>query len=161
MIPEEQQVTDALAAAVARIDAVLRPWGFIFTTDEVRPSHYGYYASGYYCREMTRIGISCRASIDNIYYEHSFVKEIPFSKEIERFTIGHLALMKALGRSNDCHFVCGHRISDAVVARDGGDRIDALIHDLSAIAASVLREPCEEFFDIMRRGCRTYSIAKR
>jgi hypothetical protein len=158
MNPRHKNVCAALAAAVARIDVVLCPWGFTFLTDEVHDSHCGPFASGHYCRDRTRIGLSCRDSIDNVYYEHSFVKENRFSKEIERFVISHRALMKALHHSDDCRLVCGQKIPEAIVARDGGDCVAALIHDLSSIAATVLREPCDEFYEIMRRGCRTYSV---
>jgi hypothetical protein len=155
------QVSDALAAAVARIDAVLCPWGFTFAADEVQSSHCGLFASGHYRRGTTRIGLSCRATIDNIFYEHTFVKENLYSKEIERFQIGHDKLMKALEHSDDCRLICSHKTPDMIIARDGGDRVAALIHDLSSIAALVLREPCEEFYAIVRRGWRAYSVAKR
>jgi hypothetical protein len=159
MNPRRQHVSYALAAAVARIDAVLSPWGFTFGTDEIQSSHCGPFASGHYCRGTTRIGLSCRATIDNIVYEHSFIKENLYSKEIERFTISHGTLMKALGHSDDCRLIEGHEIPDGIIARDRGDRVAALIHDLSSIAASVLREPSDEFCAIMRRGWRAYSIA--
>jgi len=157
----ERQVADALAAAIVRIDAVLSPWGFVFSADEVKYSHCGYYASGHYCRGMTQVGLSCRETIDNIFYEHSFIKESQYSKEIERFQIGHDKLMKALEHSDGCRLICGHNTPDMIIARDGGDRVAALIHDLSSIAVSVLREPCEEFYAIVRRGWRAYSVAKR
>ena len=157
----ERQVAGALAAAVVRIDAVLSPWGFVFAADEVHYSHCGYYASGHYCRGLTRISLSCRETIDNIFYEHSFIKENLCSKEIERFQIGHDKLMKALEHPHDCRLIGGHKTPDMIIARDGGDRVAALIHDLSSIAVLVLREPCEEFYAIMRRGWRFYSVAKR
>ena len=161
MIPEEQLVVDALAAAVARLDAVLCPWGFAFVTDEVQDSRCGPFASGHYCRGTTRIGLSCRETIDNIIYEHSFIKENLYSKEIEQFQIGHDKLMKALEHPDDCRLIGGHKTPDMIIARDGGDRVAALIHDLSSIAVSVLREPCEEFYAIVRQGWRAYSVAKR
>jgi hypothetical protein len=34
----------------------------------------------------------------------------------------------------------------------------ALMHDLTTIAAEVLREPCERFFKIVRRGGRGYFV---
>lgn len=159
---DEQRVADALAAAIARIDAVLRPWGFIFTADEVHYSHYGYYASGYYCREMTRIGLSFgRDTITNVFYQHSFVKEFAYCKEIERFGLRHYALMTALGHSEDCKLLekSWDEYPDGIVARDGGDRVAALIDDLKFFAAPVLREPCEEFCTIMRTGFRGYSLS--
>ncbi len=158
MIANEKNVADSLAAAVTRIDAVLSPWGFVFTADDVRYSHCGYYASGHYCRGMTRIGLSCRETIDNLFYEHSFIKEFAFHQEKESCILGHGAFMKALGHSEDCHLIACHDIRDAIIARDGGDRVAALIHDLNLFAAPVLREPSEEFYAVMRRKPGIWSI---
>jgi hypothetical protein len=151
-------VADSLAASVVRLDAVLKPWGFAFKSNGVHPSHTGPYAAGHYCRNGTQIGLSCRDAVDNIYYQHSFVTETTLSRETERFTIGHDTLMRALGHSNDCRLICCDDIPDAIAARDGGDRVAALIHDLKFFAASILCEPCEEFYAIVRRGYRNYSI---
>lgn len=137
---------------------MLCPWGFVFAADEIHSSHCGLYSSGHYCRGTTRIGLSCRAAIDNLFYEHSFVRVNTFSNEIERFTLGHHSLMKALGHTEACQLVCGDKSPDVIVARDGGDRVAALIHDLSLLAAPFLREPCEEFNAIIRRGTRVYSV---
>jgi hypothetical protein len=67
--------------------------------------------------------------------------------------------MRALGHSDDCWLVCCDKAPDAIAARDGGDRVAALIYDLKSFAASVLCEPREEFYAIVRRGYRSYSIA--
>lgn len=158
MNTRHQHVADSLATAIAELDAVLNPWGFVFTSDGIQPSHCGPFACGHYCRDATRIGLSCRNTIDNIYYEHSFITKLPCSEECECFTIRHETLMSALGHSDDCRLICTGETPDAIDARDGGDRVVALIHDLQSIAASVLREPCEEFYSIIRRGWRVYSI---
>lgn len=134
------------------------PWGFIFESDGVHPSHTGPYASGHYVRDATRIGLSCRDTIDNIYYEHTFVTVHAFSRESERFLIGHAALMRALGHADDCRLINCTEIPDAVKARDGADPVSALIHDLLFLAAPLLREPSDEFYAVIRRGCRSYSI---
>jgi hypothetical protein len=154
-----QAVADSLAESIARLDTVLKPWGFSFESDGVQSSHRGPYASGHYCRGATRIGLSCRNAIDNIYYEHSFITVHAYCKETERFTIRHDTLMRSLGHSDDCWLVVGDGIPNAIAARDGGDRVEALIHDLQLFASSVLREPCDAFYAIMRRGSRSYSVA--
>jgi hypothetical protein len=159
MNPRRQQVADSRTAATVRLDAVLKPWRFAFTTDEMRISHHGPFASGHYCRDTTRIGISCRDTIDNLYYEHTFVTRNASSTESERFTIGHSTLMDVLGHSDDCRLITSGDLPDAIVARDGGDRVDALIHDLAELAARVLREPSDDFYAIVRRGHRSYWIA--
>ena len=145
-----QKAAESLAAIVDRLDEVVGPWGFAFEPDEVNSSHNGPYASGHYCRGTTRIGLSCREALDNVYYEHSFVTEYLCSSEIERFTIGHDDLMEALLIRGDEH-------PDAVVARDGGDRVAAFIHDLTTIAAPVLSKRIKRFKEIMRRGLRVFS----
>jgi hypothetical protein len=150
-------VAGALAASVCRIDAVLKPWGFKFEFDGIHLSHTGPFGSGHYRRDATRIGLSCRDSIDNVYYEHSFVTLTLCSRQTERFTISHAALMRGIGRFDDCRLLCSDGVPDAISARDGGDRIAALIHDLG-LASAVLREPCERFYEIVRLGFRGYSV---
>ena len=151
-------VADALASCVARIDAVLAPWGFAFESDGVQRSHTGPYASGHYVRNTTRIGLSFRDTLDNVYYEHTFVTVHAFCRESECFLIGHAALMRALGHADDCRLIRSNKIPDAVKARDGADPVAALIHDLQFLAAPLLREPNDEFYAVVRRGCRGYSI---
>ena len=142
-----------------RLDAILNPWGFAFANDGIQSSHCGPFASGHYYRDTTKICISCRDTIDNIYYEHTFITRNACSTETERFTIGHSTLMDALGHSDDCWLITSDKIPDMIVARDGGDRVAALIYDLESIASTVLRKPCDEFSAIIRRGHRSYSIA--
>ncbi len=159
MVSERRHfVAESLAASVYRLDSVLNPWGFTFTSEGVEGSHTGPYASGHYCRDTTRIGISCRESIDNIYYQHSFMTQHLSFREIERYTIGHDTLMRALDHSEDCNLVAGNRQPDVVVAREGEDRVGALIHDLSYFAVQVLREPNARFYEIMRSGQRAYDV---
>lgn len=159
MNPRPEHVAEKLAVAVARLDAVLNPWRFAFVTDDIHWSHCGPFASGHYCRDTTRIGISCRDTIDNLFFEHTFITRNAHSTESERFTIGHTTLMDALGHYDDCRLIASDSIPDAIVARDGGDRVDALIHDLKVLASPVLCEPCDNFYAIVRRGARSYSIA--
>jgi hypothetical protein len=154
------QAASALAESVARIDALLNPWRFTFAPDGVRPSHTGPYASGHYRRGLTSIGLSCRKAIDNIFYEHSFVTTSDFSEEIERFTIGHDTLMRALGHSEDCWLLACDGTPYTIDGRDGVDRVEAFMHDL-LLAAPVLRERNDDFCRIVRRGCRSYSVAAR
>lgn len=151
-------VAESLALTVKRVDPVLNPWGFSFSLEGVHGSHNGPFASGHYIRGRTRIGLSCREMLDNLYYEHSFVTQNVCSRETETFDIGHDTLMRGLGHSDDCWLIVTDKQPDAVVARDGGDRVAALLHDLTTIAAAVLREPNETFYAIMRRGRRCYSI---
>lgn len=158
MNPRRDEVAHNLADAVSRLDAVLNPWNLEFFTQDVQFSHCGPFASGHYCRNKTRIGISCRDTIDNIYYEHTFVTRNGNAIESEKFTIGHAILMDALGYSSECCLIVSDGIPNAISGRDGSDPIDALIHDLSELASSVLQEPCDEFYSIVRRGFRSYSI---
>ncbi len=151
-------VAQNLADCVARLDSVLQPWGFTFVLNSCQCSHTGPFASGRYVREMTRRGLSCRDTIDSIYYEHSFVTTNPSSHEIECFTIGHQGLMRGVGRFDVCHLIESGDTPDAILARDGGDRVAALLHDWQAFAAPVLSQPCDAFFKIVRRGFRAYSI---
>ena len=106
----------------------------------------------------TRIGLSCRDSIDNVYYEYSFVKVNRFSKEIERFVISHRALMKALIIQMTVVWCVAQKSPRQSLLVTAEIVSQLLIHDLSSIAVTVLQEPCDEFYEIMRRGCRTYSV---
>jgi hypothetical protein len=152
-------VNQSLADCVRRLDAVFRPWDFEFVPDRDGWSHYGLFASGRYVRGTTRIWICCRDTLDNIEYEHSFFTKHQSWQSVEHFGLGHDSLMEALGHRDDCHLIGSWDIPDVVVARDGGDRVTALLHDLSAYAALVLREPSEVFDAIMRQGSRYYSVS--
>ena len=152
-------VARSLDDCVTRLDVVLQPWGFIFEHDGCQSSHTGPYASGHYVRGTTRIGLSCRDIIDNIFYEHSFITEYSSWRAIERFVIDHDGLMNALNHSADCYLIGSDSIPDAIVARDGGDRVTALIYNWSSFAAPILRTPCDSFYAIIRRGSRSYSVA--
>jgi hypothetical protein len=151
-------VADALAVCVARLGAVLMPWGFSFQSGDVDQSHNGPFASGYYVRDATRIGLSCRDTIDNLDYEHSFVTVHAFSRESEHFRIGRATLMRAAGHADDCWLIECKEIPDVIKARNGSDRVAALIHDLRFFAEPLLREPSNEFYAAVRRGARSYSI---
>jgi hypothetical protein len=153
-----QEAAAELALVLEKLDPVMEPWGFMFASEGVRWSHYGAYGSGHYVRGETRIGLSCRATIDNLYYEHSFIKQSLCSRETERFTLGHRMLMEALDHGEDCQLVQTNELPDCIVARKGGDRVAALIHDWAQIAAAILCKPNERFDAIMRRGLRAWTI---
>ena len=146
--------SQSLQSSVMKLDSLLSPWGFEFEADAVKSSHSGPYACGRYRRNTTTMALSCRVSLDNIFYEHSFIEEFPSYRKIERFTIDHDTLMKAMGHADTCKLICTHQQPDAMVARDGGDPVEALVSDLRSIASPVLSEPCDEFYEIMRRGRR-------
>jgi hypothetical protein len=159
-LDQSQRIAESLAACAARLDSVLVPWGFAFESDRVNPSHTGVYASGHFVRGMTRIGVSCRDTIDNVFYEHSFViYQNSWLCEIERFDIHHGDLMSSLGHAADCWLARPYvGMCSPLVPRNGADIVTALIHDLEIIAAPVLRKPCEQFFDIVRTGRRSFFV---
>jgi hypothetical protein len=158
MNSRRQHVAECFADATMRLDAVLNPWGFTLQLGAIESSHCGPYATGTYVREATRMCLSCRVTIDNLYYQHTFVTQRASYTEFEQFSIGHSTLMHALGHADDCRLVAGLDYPDEIMARDGGDRVAALMFDLETFAFRVLREPCEAFFEIVRNGCRCYSI---
>jgi hypothetical protein len=155
---QRERVAACLADCVVRLDAVLGPWGFDFQHDGCHASHTGPFASGGYVRGASRIGLSCRNTIDNVLYQHSFVTEYQSWRAIEKFTMPHTELMRILGHAEDCHLICSVSIPDAVVARDGGDRVAAMIYDLPYFVAPCLRLTSERFCDIMRLGWRSYTV---
>ena len=156
--PRRCVATDALMAAASRLDRLLAAWGFSFHFDGVHSSHTGPYATGHYIRDTIRISLSCRGEIDNLCYEQSFVKTSGAIREIETFTISHQLLMQALGHADDCRLIAVNEPPNAIAARDGGARMDALLFDLSNYAAPLLREPHEQFDEIVRTGLRCYRI---
>ena len=159
MNPQRQLVSECFASAISRLEPTLTQWGFVFESDGIHASHNGPFASGHFLRGETKIGLSCRETIDNLYYEHTFITRNTYSTEYERFTIGHKTLMRSLGHSDECCLIQSDCIPDMIVARNGNDRVDALIDDLTNYAITVLREPCDEFFGIVREGYRCYSVA--
>jgi purine nucleoside phosphorylase len=56
------------------------------------------------------------------------------------------------------HIVGSGTIPETIVACDGGDRVAALIYDLTSFVAPILREQSNTFYSIIRRGARSYSI---
>jgi hypothetical protein len=54
--------------------------------------------------------------------------------------------------------IAGHDYPDQITARDGRDRLAALIHDLENYASGLLRTANDEFCSVVRRGYRSYSI---
>lgn len=153
-----QHVAACFADAASRIDMLLSTWGFTFAFSETQASHCGPYATGVFMRGQTKISLSCRDTIENIFYEHTFAVKHHCCTEIERFSIGHATLMEAVGHDHDCHLIVGDDYPNLIMARDGGDRAAALIYDLSHHAAELLRIPNDDFFSIVRRGIRSYSI---
>jgi hypothetical protein len=151
-------VANALRESARRLDAVLSPWDFTFEFDEVQWSHTGPYATGHYSRSETRILVSCRNTIDNLYYKHSFTTQHAYCREIERCIMSHDTLMDALGHREDSYLVVQNEIPDIIAARDGGDRVQALILDWTCYAADVLREPNERFYEIIRSAGRFRDI---
>lgn len=153
-----KQVTAAMVDRVATIGIVLEPCGFTFQHDCTQSSHTGPFASGYFVRGNTRIGLSCRDTIDNVIYEHSFVTQNASSREIEKFSTSHSGLMQFLGHHDDAQLISGDSIPDAAVARDGGDRVGALIHDLTEFVIPLFTNDMVTFLTAIRRGFRSYSI---
>lgn len=154
----DSQSAQPNASWLGQIDAVLFPWGFQFAAEERRTSHSGDFMSGHYVRNNTRIGLSWRTTLDNVYYEHTFATEHSSHRELERFTVGHATLMHGVGHGNDSRLISVTEPPDNIVARNGGDRIAAWVHDLREYAAPVLAAPCDKLFEIVRQGRRTYSV---
>jgi hypothetical protein len=159
MNPRREHVAACFAQASGRIDALLSRWGFSFAMGEIQPSHCGPYATGAFTRGQTKMLLSCRDTIDNLFYEHTFTTKHSCYTETERYSIGHATLMDAVGHGHDCHLIAGNDCPDQIIARDGDDRVAALVHDLENYAARLLRTENDEFYSVVRRGWRSYSIA--
>ena len=67
--------------------------------------------------------------------------------------------MQHLDDADTCHLVTGDDIPNAVVARDGGNVLDALLFDLTNSFVPLFRDRPDDFHDAMRRGSRSYDIA--
>ena len=152
-------VSTAMDAAISQLDAILNPLGFVWRSDGVSFSHNGPFAHGHYVESDTRIGLSCRDRIDNIIYVHSFITKHHSSTETEKYCVSHSGLMQHLDDADTCHLVTGDDIPNAVVARDGGNVLDALLFDLTNSFVPLFRDRPDDFHDAMRRGSRSYDIA--
>jgi hypothetical protein len=132
-----------------RLNPVLEPWGFRFQSKKAHWGHRGAWADGDYVRGRTHIHInlSYRKGLFGIWYFHRFPEEWAFSWHFENYVITHEQYMSLIGHGEDSLFALP-------VSRDGGDPIDALIHDLTKFAAPTLAVECEEFGQIVRQGVR-------
>ena len=146
-----------LRKAVARIDQVLVPWGFRFDLGENDLSSPGGYACGFYRRGSTRIGLICRANygLGCVEYEYETITDDGFVRESVRYGLDHTGYMQRVGHDRDCLLI---EEELSAIARDGGDPVDALIHDLSEYAAPTLRQECPEFLAIIRSGYRRTKV---
>ena len=90
-----------------------------------------------------------------INYQVHLHAQTGFVTEKEVFGLGHPGLMLRLGHENQCHLI--ERNNDSI-SRNGGDPIDALIHDLEHYGTRVLATECEEFVDILRTGYKTWPV---
>ena len=152
-------VSTAMDTAISQLDAILNPLGFVWHSDGVSLSHNGPFAHGHYVESDTRIGLSCRDGIDNIIYMHSFITKHHCSTETEKYCVSHSGLMRYLGDVDTCHLVTGDDIPNVVVARDGGNALDALLYDLTNSFVPLFRDRLDDFHNAMRQGSRSYDIA--
>jgi hypothetical protein len=152
----EQSLT-LLRQAVSRIDDVLVPWGFQFHLGEDGFSSPGGFANGFYGRGPTRIRLIYRAmlGLGCIQYEQETDDELGSLRQRTTYGMGHPGYMRRIGHGDDCCLI-EDRISP--VARDGGDAVDAFIHDLRAFAAPTLHEECLEFTKLIRTGYSRTSV---
>ena len=74
--------------------------------------------------------------------------------------MSHSGLMRYLGDVDTCHLVTGDDIPNVVVARDGGNALDALLYDLTNSFVPLFRDRLDDFHNAMRQGSRSYDIAK-
>lgn len=158
MLNRREQAEIALRDCIVAIGQILEPCDFTFQHDETQSSHTGPFASGWFVRGPTRIGISCRSSIDNVIYEHSFITEDLSSRQVEKFSTGHGGLMQFLGYLDEAHLISCDSTPDLVVSRNGGERLDALVNDLSSFVVPLFQNDMDSFCKAIRRGFRSYSI---
>lgn len=144
----EKTAIAVLQQAVGRIDDIVAPWGFQFTMRCSGYSHTGGYADGVYTRGPTRILVFVRAEhgFAGIVYQQESVCQEGYLKTRTVYQLGHPGYMERLGHSDDCQLIKGS------VARDGGDAVSALIHDLREFAAPTLQAECNEFDQLIRTG---------
>ncbi|MGO8690529.1 MAG: hypothetical protein ACLQLG_12980 [Thermoguttaceae bacterium] len=147
----------AMRETVARLDELLVPWGFAFDLAENGDASPGAFASGFYRRGPTRLGLVYRRTLGLgvVLYERETVTQNGCLREHEVFGMDHLAYMRELGHGDDCKLVVDGICS---LARNGGDPVAALLDDLREYAASTLQKDCPEFAEIMRTGYRRYSV---
>jgi hypothetical protein len=117
----------ALQKATVTLDPILGPTGFTFAFDDQGRASGGDFASGFYIKGDTKIGLIYRASsgLGMVIYEHG------------RASVGHHDLMKSLGHQHDCRLTYDEK-RYVPYSRDGSDLIDALAHDLKHFVIDIL-----------------------
>ncbi|MFL6247869.1 MAG: hypothetical protein ACJ74H_17740 [Thermoanaerobaculia bacterium] len=122
------ECSDALAAAVARLDPVLQPLGFRFVADANGEAHMAF-ASGFFVGSAVKIGLIFRkrGTFGCVIYEN------------ENSNMSHSDLMQYLGAQDRQRLLYSDSIMTSV-ARGGGDPIDALISDLGEVVGDRLND---------------------
>ncbi len=150
----EIECVKLLEEMAVRLNPVLEPWGFHYEFRKAGWGHRGAWACGEYVRGNARISLTCdyRCGWNGITYHYQFPDEWAFSWHYDCYVNSHENYMELIGHRDDCHLI---RDGHSPAARDGGDPIDALIHDLTKLAAPTLSVECDEFKRIIHQGIRT------
>jgi hypothetical protein len=156
---QRELVSSSLPSSVELLDPVLRPLGFRFQSEPSQASHTGPYASGYYVRGETYIGLCFHERLQNVVYAHSFVTKHPSCFEIERFTMNHTLLMNCIGASAKCALIPTDEFHENLITRNGENDISALVNDIVSFVVPCLSEPDPSFFDVIRLGLRNFYVA--
>ena len=122
------ECSDALAAAVARLNPVLRPLGFSFVAGDSGEGHMDF-ASGFFVGSAVKIGLVFRkrATFGCVIYEN------------ENSNMSHSDLMRYLGAQARQRLVYSDS-SMTSTATGGGDPIDALVSDISEVVGDRLND---------------------
>jgi hypothetical protein len=123
------ECSDALNQAADRLKPLLQPLGFNYLADASGEGHMPF-ASGFFAGTVVKIGLVFRkrGTLGCVIYEN------------DHSSMSHDDLLRFLGVQDRQRLVYNDS-SMASQARDGGDPIDALMHDLEELASQHLNDP--------------------
>ena len=102
----------AMRETVARLDELLVPWGFAFDLAENGDAFPGAFASGFYRRGPTRLGLVYRRTLGLgvVLYERETVTQNGCLREHEVFGMDHLAYMRRARPRRRLQTCCGRNL---------------------------------------------------
>jgi hypothetical protein len=147
MNPEECQ--QKLVAITEKLNPVLNPLGYVFEADGYAVSSGGPFASGFFVNGEKKIGL--------IYRSFSGLGSVNY--ECRQSAVSHSDLMRYLGKEDQSKLKYDSKKFSSY-AREEGDVLDALIHDIQSFEIDLLTSSSEQFYRALRKINKSHNASE-